>query len=174
MADSKQIELLKLEIETGEKESSAKATDLFIKMDKTAALDYFISQLANESPIIRDRVALGLYDLADNKAISPLLNAINKPKNTGCNGTLVFALSALDCSKLLKEIFDLMFYGDAEVRMSAALILDEQVFEFSKADLLSIKAKWESIQKNPEDCPDFEQYKEQIQDCVDGFLAYLK
>lgn len=174
MSEPTQIELLKLEIQNGDYKAAAEATALFIKIDRNAALDYFISELTSKDPVIRGRVALGLYDLEDNKAVKPLLKAINKPENFNSNGTLAFALSALDCTTLLKEIFDLLFYGNAEVRMSAALILDEQIFEFSKADLLSIKAKWDSIKKNPQDCPYFEKYKEQIQDFVDSFLCYLK
>jgi len=174
MPEPTPIELLKSEIQNGNYKAAAEATALFIKIDRSAALDYFISQLTNDDPVVRDRVALGLYDLQDNKAVGPLLKAINKPENSNYNGTLAFALSALDCSTLLKEIFDLLFYGNAEVRMSVEVILDEQIFEFNKADLLSIEAKWESIKKNPQDCPYFEKYKEQIQYFVDSFLAYLK
>jgi hypothetical protein len=87
---------------------------------------------------------------------------------------MVYALDTLDCPDLLPQLFDLLFYGNAEVKMGAASVLDHQIFEFDSEDLYTIRAKWEDLKIHPEKCPDYEESKEEIEHFVDGFLAYLK
>ncbi len=173
MTSENNIELLRAELLNDQVRPWLDAVNELIKTDPFA-VDHFITLLDNENPVIRDKAAIGLHDLADNKALEPLLKAINKPENINSRGTLVYALDSLDCSAKLPELFDLMFYGNAEVRMSAINILDEQIFEFSRSDLYSIKDKWEKIQKQPELCPYYDEYKDTIETLVESYLEYLK
>ena len=70
-------------------------------------------------------------------------------------------------------MFDLPFYGNYEVKVGAITILEEQEFEFSKADLLTIQNKWKQIQLTPELCPYYDKCKEDIEDMVSSYLSYL-
>ena len=89
---------------------------------------------------------------------------------------MVFALESLDCSKKLKEVFKILFHETYEARMSAASILNDQIFEFTKDDLDEISEMWQDCQLHPEKCPEIEnnEARASIQNQVDGFLAYLK
>lgn len=80
-----------------------------------------------ESPIasIRDKAALDLMDVLDERAVEPLLRAISKPENANHRGTLVYALSAFNCEAYLEEIVDLALAGNYEVSAGACSILEE-------------------------------------------------
>jgi hypothetical protein len=132
-----------------------------------------VSFLAGTDVLLRNRASIGLHDLGDSRAVEPLMKAILRKENENYRGTMVYALDTLDCSALLPHLFDLLFYGNAEVRMRAASVLDHQIFEFDSADLYAIRAKWEELKVHPEKCPDYEAAKEEIEHFVEGFLAYL-
>ena len=123
---------------------------------------------------IRDRAALALEQIGDNKAVEPLFKSIFK--NHNYNGTMVFALESLDCSKHLKDIFKILFYEAYEAKMSAMAILDTQIFEFTSQELMEISDMWEDCKLHPEKCPEIEddEVNKEMQDSVDGFMEYLK
>lgn len=129
--------------------------------------------LDNSRNLTRNVAALRLKELGDNRAIEPLLRAALKTENIHFNGTLVYALSGLDCSQKLVALFDILFYHGYEAKVMALGIIDEQIFEFSKEDILEIKSKWEDIKQHPEKSPAFEDSKKMIEDAVYGFLPYL-
>ena len=150
------------------------ALDELVSLGGDDVLAFLVSFLAGTDVLLRNRAGIALHDLADNRAREPLLHAIFKKGNENYCGTLVWALEPLDCSQLLVPLFDLLIYGNAEVKMGAMSILDGQVFEFDAHDLHTIKAKWEEVQQCPEQCPEYEKCREDIQETVDGFLVYLE
>lgn len=168
-----EIATLKSKIDSNDPQALS-AVNSLIELDREIAIDYLIKLLDSTKPALRSLSALGLHDLADNRALEPLFEAIIKPENANSNGTLVFALGALDCSNKFNEIFDLLFYGDYEVKVEATAILDEQTFEFRKADLRIIQNKWSEIQANPDLCPYYDNYKENIEDLVNSYVCYLE
>jgi len=170
---NEQVSSIQSEILSDDHRLAIKAVDRLVQMDKNLAYDYLMSLLETTNPIYRDRAALGLHEIGDNRALEPLFTAIIKPENNNTTGTLVFALTTLDCSTKLKEVFDLLFKGSYEVKMGATTILDKQIFEFTKDDLLSIKSKWEYIQKHPEECPSFDECRGDIEAIVNSYLSYL-
>ncbi|ANQ52771.2 HEAT repeat domain-containing protein [Flammeovirga sp. MY04] len=139
-------------------------------------IDFLITLLDQSDSSIRDMSALALGKIMDIKAVEPLLEAIFKKENEGYTGTMVFALETLDCSKYLKEIFKIMFYHAYESKMSAIAILDTQVFEFTKEDLIEIKNMWQNCLQNPESCPEImnEEVKSEMEKSVNSYLEYLK
>lgn len=150
------------------------ALDELVRQGGDEVLAFLVSFLTGTDVLLRNRAAIALHDLADSRALAPLLQAIFRKENEHHRGTLVWALEPLDCSQLLVPLFDLLFYGNAEVKRGAMSILDSQVFEFDTNDLYAIQAKWEEIQQHPENCPEYEEHREDIQQTVDGYLAYLK
>ncbi|WP_218058541.1 HEAT repeat domain-containing protein [Allomuricauda sp. CP2A] len=138
--------------------------------------DFLITLLDQSDSSIRDRAALALEEIRDNRAVEPLLRAIFKKENEGYTGTMVFALESHDCSKHLTEIFRIMFYQAYECKMSAIAILDTQIFEFTKEDLMEIKDMWQKCLRNPESCPEIEneEVKKEMEESVNGYLEYLK
>ena len=76
---------------------SKNAAETLGRIGGTDVLEFLIALLELEDPGIRNLAALALEDIKDNKALDPLLRAIFKKENHNKNGTMVFALQALDC-----------------------------------------------------------------------------
>jgi hypothetical protein len=150
------------------------ALDKLVSIGGEEVLEFFLSFLTRTDVSLASRASIGLHDLEDSRAVEPLMMAILKRENENFRGTMVYALEELDCSHLLPQLFDLLFYGNAEVKMGAMIILNRQEFEFDSADLNGIRVKWEDLKLHPEKCPDYEASKERLKHCVEGFLAYLK
>jgi HEAT repeat protein len=176
LTQQEELDHLKQEILSQEWERMRAAGYRLAEIGGDEAVQFLIPLLKSEDPLLRNCVALSLKDIKDNKAIDPLLEAIFKKENHNYNGTLVFALEALDCSQKLKEIFKILFYESYESKISAYAILSEQVFEFTEEDLLEVNSRWEDIRLHPEKCPSYEynEVPEMIQDAVDGYMSYLK
>jgi len=149
--------------------------DELVETNHKDAVEIFIELLESTDPKVRHPVALGIYDLKPQAALEPLLKAIFKPENHNYNGTLVFALEGLDCSKKLKDIFKILFYSSYEAKISAHAILSKQIFEFTSTELLEIQAMWDDLLANTEKCPDFHSgdTKEMMEASVEGFMSYL-
>ena len=169
-----EIEQLKKNIFSDDWELVKSSADKLGKIGGNEVVDFLISLLLLDDSGIRNRAALALENLKDNKSLEPLLAAIFKKENHNYNGTLVFALESLDCSEKLKEIFRILFYESYEAKMGADTILSEQEFNFNQEDLIEIQSMWNDCLLNPEKCPEFEESREMIQENVDGFMIYLE
>ena len=152
------------------------ATDQLVAIGGEEIIDYFISLLQSDNPSLRNCVALGLRDLKANRAIEPLLAAISKPENLNYNGTMVYALQTMDCKDKLVEIFKILFYQGWEAKQMASMILNEQIFEFSRQDLFEIHRMWKNCKQHPETCPcfDHEKTRRLMEANYEGFISYLK
>lgn len=170
----KEIEELKKNVFSDDWELVKSSAERLGKIGGDNVLDFLISLLALDNSGIRNRAALALKELKDNRAVDPLLNSIFKKENLNYNGTMVFALESLDCSKNFKDIFKILFYQGYVAKWSAWNILNEQEFDFDDQDLQDIQNMWNECLLHPGLCPDFEECKDDIQETVDGYLSYLE
>ncbi|GAB3713976.1 hypothetical protein GCM10027592_53430 [Spirosoma flavus] len=145
-------------------------------IEEEQEVDSLLTQLSSKQSQIRNVAALRLADIKADRAVNELLKAIFKKENFNYNGTLVYALQALDCSCKLKEIFEILFYQGYEAKLGAYTILSEQVFEFASEDLLTVERMWHDCVEHPYKCPDFDssEVSRMIKDAVDSYLSYLK
>ena len=169
-----EIEQLKKGVFSDDWELVNFSADKLGKIGGEEVVDFLISLIALDAVGIRNRAALALEDIKDNRALEPLLKAIFKKENHNYNGTMVFALESLDCSKKFKEIFRILFYESYEAKLSAHAILNNQKFEFTKQDLLDIQEMWEDCKLCTEKCHEYDESKEMIEDDIKGFLTYFK
>ena len=151
------------------------SADKLGKIGGKEVTDFLISLLALDNSGIRNRAALALEDIKDNMALEPLLTAIFKKENHNYNGTMVFALQALDCSKKLKEIFRILFFETYEAKISAYAILCDQTFDFTKQDLIEIQKMWYDCSLDPEKCPGYndEETRAMMQEAIYRFISDL-
>lgn len=170
-----ELDKLKQRILTGTPSEQMEVVDELVAKNNEDVPKLFIELLESTNPQVRNSVALGIYKLKPQAALEPLLTAIFKPENHNYNGTLVFALEQLDCTNKLKDVFRILFYESYEAKMSAYAILDKQIFEFTRTELLEIQAMWNDLLANPEKCPGFNSgaTKEMIKVSVQGFMGYL-
>jgi hypothetical protein len=170
-----EIEKLKKDIFSDNWELALSSADRLGKIGNDEEIDFLISLLLSDKSSMRNLAALGLRDNKIDRAIDPLLKAIFIKENYNNNGTMVYALELLDCSKKLVEIFKILFYQGFEAKLHSYSILSEQTFEFANQDLKEIKRMWEDCQLHPEKCPlyDNDETREMMQDAVEGYLLYL-
>ena len=178
MTDDKlkiEIEQLKKDIFSDDWELVKSSADRLGQIGGDEVVDFLISLIALDNSGIRNQAALALEDIKDNRALEPLLKAILKKENHNYNGTMVFALESLDCSQKLKEIFRILFYETFESKINANAILSNQMFDFTKEDLLEIQNMWDDCKQHPDKCPCYDdiEIREMMQDAVDGFMIYL-
>lgn len=88
-------------------------------------LQSLIQALEASDSSVRDRAALQLRDIGDERAVQPLLQAIARPENLNHRGTLVYALGAFDCESFLEPLVDLALTGNFEVSTGALSIIEE-------------------------------------------------
>ncbi len=179
MTDDKlkiEIEQLKKDVFSVDWELVKSSADRLGKIGGDEVVDFLISLIALDNSSIRNRAALALEDIKDNRALEPLLTAIFKKENHNYNGTMVYALESLDCSQKLKEIFRILFYETYESKISAYAILYDQTFDFTKEDLHEIQKMWDDCMLHPEKCPNFDdlETRQMMQNAVEGFMSYLK
>ncbi|MCR5887311.1 HEAT repeat domain-containing protein [Hymenobacter sp. J193] len=111
---------------------------------------FLLQLLETDKPLLRNSAASSLRDLADQRAVQPLLAAIQKPANHGRNGTLVYALATHDCRHLLKDLCLIVFYQGYEAKHMALDILEEQEFVYSEEDVKEIRRLWEQVRQKPD------------------------
>ncbi len=174
--DKDEIDFLKKNIFSDDWDLVKKSAQRLGELGGKDITDFLISLIEQSDSGIRNRAALALEEIRDERALEPLLKSINKKENFNFNGTMVFALESSDCSKHLVEIFEILFYQTYESKMSAMSILDTQIFEFTKNDLINIEKMWKECLLNPEKCPEIEndEVKLKIQNSVDSFMKYLE
>lgn len=61
-------------------------------------------RLQSTSPRTRNMAAIELMDSGDPNAVTLLIEAIERPENRKARGTLIYALSAFDCSELCGQL----------------------------------------------------------------------
>ena len=167
------LDELKYQIEFGTWEAMKKAGKELAKIHRPEDLQFLHGLLENPSPAVRKSAALALEQIGADESVEPLLQAIFKWRDY--SGTLVFALKAHNCEYYLLEIFRILFYHAYESKFCAMLILDDQIFSFTRQELRMIEQLWQDCLAGNQACQGCsdEETRAQIQNCVDGFLAYL-
>ena len=167
------IEKWKVEIQSEDWNVALDAADNLGKIGGDNVIDFLLNLLSSNEMRIRNAAALAIRNLQDSKAIEPLLVSIFNPENKDYNGTMVYALQTLDCKNNLVDIFKILFYESYESKIVAYAILEEQTFEFSREELLKIKAMWGEIENNSNELYDKETML-MMKDAYEGFISYLE
>jgi hypothetical protein len=171
-----EFEQLKKDIYSDDWDLVATSADRLAEIGGEEVIDFLILCIASDNRHLRNRVAIALSHIKDNRALEPLLAAIFKKENHKRNGTMVYALESLDCSQNLKEIFKILFFEALESKISAHSILSKQLFDLKRKDLLEIQQMWDDCKLHPEKCPLYDEIetREVMQGNVDGFMGYLR
>lgn len=85
-----------------------------------------VAALSSSDPGERNSAAMVLMDLADPKAVPRLIAAIECAENRLARGTLIYALSAFDCSGRFEQIFSWALEGGFEASCESLTIIRDQ------------------------------------------------
>ncbi len=129
------------DLQSDDREIAEAASQILEARRDATVVDHLVELLRSPHGQIRNRTALVLRKIGDNRAIEPLMTAIQLRANKNNNGTLIYALQTLDCQHLFSFLFDLVIDGNYEVECMALAILKEQEFEVTPAMLAEAKHK---------------------------------
>ena len=150
------------------------AEDKLLSINSPEVDDFVISLLESEKPYIRSRSTWIIKEKKLQSAVPHLFRNIFKKSNFKSNGTMVHALTVLDCSEHFKELFEIYLYGNYEPKTHANTIINEQELKFTIEELAEVEELWENCKRNPSLCPCFEDAKEYIQNDIDRYKEKLK
>ena len=168
-----ELDKLKADMFSGDYQTVKNAAETLGRIGGDDVLAFLISLLKLDDPAIRNRAALALEEIKDNRALDPLLTAIFKKENHNSNGTMVFALEPLDCRNHLIQIFKILLFETYESKLSAYNILTDQEFIVTDKDIFEITSMWRKCKLSPKLCPgyDHQETREMMEDAVQRFVA---
>ena len=145
---------------------------------------FLVAVLDQNEPQARRAVALTFRKQRYQLALPALLRAIKNPANLHQRSTMAYALENLNCSQRLAELFTILFGAIKNPLLQSSIlnVLEEQIFEFSRTDLFTIEAQWNTIKSdwnrlneiNSVSPTEYTYDQAVIQNFVDGYMAYLE
>lgn len=105
--------------------------------------DELVAVLSSPVASERNAAAIALMDMADMRAVQPLIQALDNLDNRNARGTLVYALSAFDCSGRFEQLFRWALEGGYEASSEALSIIHDQEIRPTEEDLMRSRAALE-------------------------------
>ncbi len=113
------------QLKSDDKSAVISAIQELVELGDYATIPYLIELIETTSNhTIRDQVALALRDIGDERAVNAIANLLTDSKTINHRGTLVYALSAFDCTQILPLLVDLVISGGFEVSREAFLVIE--------------------------------------------------
>ncbi len=113
------------QLKSDDKSAVISAIQELVELGDYATIPYLIELLETTSNhTIRDQVALALRDIGDERAVNAIANLLTDSKTINHRGTLVYALSAFDCTEIMPFLVDLIISGGFEVSREAFLVIE--------------------------------------------------
>ncbi|MBZ9612444.1 hypothetical protein [Rheinheimera maricola] len=91
----------------------------------TKSIDELLFELNTSADIkLKHAIAMILSDFDEPRIVDHLVAEISKEVNHGYIGTFVFTCETFDCSKYLEFFLQLIVFGEYEVSMTSALVVE--------------------------------------------------
>jgi hypothetical protein len=137
----KEINKLKQKINSDDWEICRSAVVRLAEINSEESTTILLDMLKSDDAEIRNLAAVAMRDTRNQKYLTPLIKRINDLGPKGKIGTLVYALEFLDCSRNLYDIANLNLNAgtNMEIRHSTTVILNEQSFTLTNAELEKVK-----------------------------------
>jgi len=133
------IEDLKQQALSDNFEISNSAFSKLRRIGNEAVFNFFIKMLKHKDVRIKYAAASELRKIADERAVKPLLDAINDPVNEKYSASFMYALQTHNCSNLFPSIIIMALKGSYELKVHALEILRRQKFNITRRDLAVAK-----------------------------------
>jgi HEAT repeat protein len=112
------------------------AWECLIYKFRRAAVPRLSKLLESDSAVFRDRAAWALGRIGDQRAVEPLVKAIEHRRSAGYNGTMVWVLYDLDIAHYLPRLIRVALSADDfEVRDKVRILLEEQIWNATPAEV---------------------------------------
>lgn len=139
------------------------ASEVLVARGGADVVDSLIQLLRSTDGRTRNRAAMALREIGDDRAVHPLVDAISVPENCNNRGTLVYALQTLDCRNYFQFLFDLAIEGNYEVRCMVLMIFEDQEFELTPTIVAEVTNKLDAFTRRKHNCPEDEDFARELQ-----------
>ncbi|MCH7849572.1 MAG: HEAT repeat domain-containing protein [Planctomycetes bacterium] len=139
------------------------ASEVLVARGGTDVVDSLIPLLRSTDVRVRYWAAHVLREIGDDRAVEPLVNAINVPENCNNRGSLVYALQTLDCRNYFQFLFDLAIEGNYEVRCMVLMIFEDQEFELTPAIVAEATNKLDAFTRRKHNRPEDQDFARELQ-----------
>lgn len=110
--------IIQKHLSQGDIEGAMKQVATIGQKKDTSQLSSLIDLLkSTENKDLRNKIAIALSDIGDDRAVEPLIEVITDPKTSGSRGTLLYALENLNYIVHIENIIP--FIGDSSLEVSA-------------------------------------------------------
>ena len=110
-----------------------------------------VTALSSRDANERNEAAISLMDLGDPVALEPLISAIENPSNRNARGTLIYALSAFDCSGRFYQLFTWALQGGYEASCETIELMHSQKLKPMPDDLQKCRTLLLSASRQTQD-----------------------
>ena len=150
------IEHLDSLLQTNEIDQACILIDDLANKNDAMLTDYLLKQMElTEEPLIRNRIALTLSDMACQEVVEPIIKLLKDPKTLGFRGSLLYALAPLHYNEHIDLLIDLMITGNFEVSRQSYLLLEKIINDVTSNKKQEYKLKIKEHIEDMEDKIDF-------------------
>jgi len=155
-------------------DDSYKASDSLGYIGTAEVVESMIGLLIHPNPESRFLASRTLALIKDNdKALDPLLEAIQAKENSQQSGDLMMALESFDVSSKYVEIFKLYLFGSFKVSLIAKDLLDHKEFDISPRVLKKAIKHWNHYSNNVKQDDAFLLKKIEVEEILEDLSSYL-
>ena len=156
-------------------ETAYKASDSLGRIGSDGVVEAMIELLNHSNQESRYLAArtLGLVKINE-KALTPLLEAIQKEENKEIVGDFLAVLEGFDLSGVYVEIFRLYLFGNYRVSMLAKDLLDHKEFDITPRVLKKAQKHWDHYSNNVKQDDLFALRKVEVEEMLKDLKAFLK
>ena len=136
-----ELEKLKDQIKSDDWDTCYSAACRIAEISSSEATNILLNMLKSKEPNSRNLAAVAMRNSRNQEYFNPLIARIKELGVDGQIGSLVYALEKLNCSRNLYDIatLNLTNKGNEEIKHSTTVILNEQAFVLTKADLEKVE-----------------------------------
>lgn len=156
-------------------EKAYKASDSLGRIGTESVVDEMINLLNHPNPESRYLAVRTLGLIKHNeKALSPLLEAIQKEENKKMAGDFLAVLDGFDISDIYVELFRIYLFGNFRVSMLAKDLLDHEEFNISPRVLKKARKHWNHYSNNVKIDDAYELRKIEVEEMLNDLEEFIK
>lgn len=160
---------------TGElSEKAYKASDSLARIGSDHVVDAMIELLKHANPESRFMAARTLGLVKNNKALEPLLKAIQDKENSAMAGDFLVTLEEFDLSSNYVDIFKLYLFGSFRVSMIAKNLLDHEEFDITPRVLKKAQKHWNHYSNNVKQDEVYALRKIEVEEMLGDLKEYIE
>ena len=156
-------------------DNAYKISDSLARIGTEEVVEEMLKLLHNSNPESRIMGARTLGKIKNNdKALSPLMEAIKDKENAEIAGELIVALEGFDVSTIYVELFRLYLFGTFKVSLIAKELLDFKEFDITSRVIRKAEKHWNHYANNVKHDEAYNLKKAEVEAMLNDLKSFLE